>query len=248
MNPQAKLEESILSPSFNCYSSQTSTSKSITKALQEQHTSQFNEIDVENDEEDFEFSVLLADENDASNEFDVQNWTVFPVFNRDLVNNNVDHEINSVTSKLHTLFVDDPEESCSYSSSEIDELENVPSETYCVWRPKNDGGSSPVIAKCKKSNSTGSGSKRWRFRYLLRRSNSEGKEPMEMVTSKQKRNSSEVSNVVGRWKAKTPVHEQFYVQRRAENEVVKRKSYLPYRKDLVGLFVNVNGIGKMLPF
>ncbi|KAI3813152.1 hypothetical protein L1987_17869 [Smallanthus sonchifolius] len=37
-------------------------------------------------------------------------------------------------------------------------------------------------------------------------------------------------------------------KRRAENEAGKRKSYLPYRKDLVGLFANVNGMGKMLPF
>ncbi|KAI3699803.1 hypothetical protein L2E82_44349 [Cichorium intybus] len=55
-----------------------------------------------------------------------------------------------------------------------------------------------------------------------------------------------VSKVAGRLKAQTPVHEQFYVQRRAENEVGKRKSFLPYRQ--VGLFTNVNVMGKMLPF
>ncbi|PWA38345.1 hypothetical protein CTI12_AA582180 [Artemisia annua] len=138
-----------------------------------------------------------------------------------------------------------------------DELENIPPETYCVWRPKTESGSSsPSMTKCKKSSSTGSGSKRWSIRYLLKRSNSEcNVKPMALLSSnkkvdspKPKRNSGEVSKFRSRFKAQTPVHELFYVQRRAENESVKKKSFLPYRQDVFGLFGNVNGIGKMLPF
>ncbi|KAL8248697.1 hypothetical protein R6Q59_005565 [Mikania micrantha] len=261
MHPQGTIEESESSPSFNCYSSETSTSISIAKVIrEEQQASQFHEIE----DEDFEFS-LLVDKDVSEKQVNSRGWTAFPVFNRGLlVNDEVYREINakddeidasfSITGSLAKLFVDDPDESSSYSSSEVDELENLPSGTFCVWRPKTDGESSPVMSKCKKSSSTGSGSKRWRIRYLLRRSNSEGKEPMVLLASKNadgsklKRNSGEVSKVAGRWKAQTPVHEQFYVQRRAENEIGKRKSYLPYRKDLVGLFANVNGMGKMLPF
>ncbi|KAI3813151.1 hypothetical protein L1987_17868 [Smallanthus sonchifolius] len=70
----------------------------------------------------------------------------------------------------------------------------------------------------------------------------------ETKTKDDEIDASSATTVGGRWKTQSPVHEQFYVQRRAENEVGKRKSYLPYRKDLVGLFANVNGMGKMLPF
>ncbi|KAK6155194.1 hypothetical protein DH2020_009442 [Rehmannia glutinosa] len=51
--------------------------------------------------------------------------------------------------------------------------ENIPAGTYCVWRPK--GADQPSPSRCKKSKSTGSASKRWKFRDLLR-SNSEGKD------------------------------------------------------------------------
>ncbi|KAJ0433099.1 hypothetical protein HanRHA438_Chr17g0809131 [Helianthus annuus] len=115
------------------------------------------------------------------------------------------------------------EDSSSYSSSEANEMESPSSRI-----------------KCKKSSSTGSGSKRGILRFLLRRSNSECKGD----SLKQKRNLGEVTKVGGRWKAQTPVHEQFYVQKRAENEVGKKKSYLPYRKDLVGLFAGK----KIFPF
>ncbi|XP_076902795.1 uncharacterized protein LOC143557649 [Bidens hawaiensis] len=40
--------------------------------------------------------------------------------------------------------------------------------TYCIWKPKEE---SPE--KCKKSNSTGNSSKRWKFKNLLQRSNSD---------------------------------------------------------------------------
>ncbi|KAJ0433096.1 hypothetical protein HanRHA438_Chr17g0809101 [Helianthus annuus] len=95
---------------------------------------------------------------------------------------------------------------------------------------------SPCRTKCKNSNSfTASGSKRWIFRYLFG--------PKKVDSPKQKRNSGELSKG-----GLSTAHEQFYVQKRAENEVGKRRSYLPYRKDLVGLFANVKGMGKVLPF
>ncbi|XP_071696032.1 uncharacterized protein [Rutidosis leptorrhynchoides] len=222
MEPQSKIENSRLSPSFSCYSSDTlTTSTAISKAIRE--------------DEDFEFS---------SKEIDSQSWTVFPVFNGDLIINDEIDDSVSIISPLQKLFMDEEEEgseSPSYSSSEADELENIPSGTFCAWSPKvaDVGSSSP---KCKKSNSTGSstGSKKWRIRYLLRRSNSDGKEPTVILNRRLKQDSGdEVLTVSRRSKAQTPVHELFYVQRRAENEIGKRKTYLPYRKDL---------IGKIIPF
>lgn len=264
MQQQAKIDVSGFCPSFSCYSSDSITSTAVSKVIREEQAARFHEFgDINGD--DFEFSLVLSD-NEVSTE---ENWTAFPVFNRDVdlviygEDNDAklakDDELDasaSISGPLRKLFIDDREESSSYSSSEDDESETSHSKNYCVWRPKADGGSSPSMTKCKKSSSTGSGtgSKRWSIRYLLRRSNSEGKDPVVLLapkkvdSPKQKRNSGKLSKVAGRLKMQTPVHEQFYVQRRAEKEIGKRKSYLPYRQHLVGFFPNVNGMGKRLPF
>ncbi|XP_071694647.1 uncharacterized protein [Rutidosis leptorrhynchoides] len=225
MESQGKIEDSVLSPSFSYYSSDTSTtSTSIARVIHE-------------DEEDFEFSI--GNKQLSLKDISSKSWTIFPVFNRDLIiNDEIDHSV-SINSPLRKLFINEEQlgsESPSYSSSEADELENIPSGTFCVWSPK-----------CKKSNSTGSstGSKKWSIRYLLKRSNSDGKEPTAILKRKPTRN---FGDDVLTSKAQTPVHELFYVKRRSENEIGKRKTYLPYRKDLVGLFGNVNGIGKIIPF
>ncbi|XP_023747283.1 uncharacterized protein LOC111895439 [Lactuca sativa] len=242
------MEGSGVSPSFSCYSSDSLTSMAVAKVIHEEHAARFQEFG-DLSEDDFEFSVGLSDEDVSKEENHSRSWTVFPVFNHDLMMKD-DEDRDQVKGKE-----DEREESSWCSSSEADELESPRSKAYCVlWRPKSDSGSPPRVSKCKKSSSTGSGSKRWSIRYLLRRSNSEGKEPVVLMTPKkvespkQKRNSGEVSKVGSRLKVQTPVHELFYVKRRAENEVVRRKSYLPYRQGLVGFFSNVNGMGKMLPF
>nr|XP_043638560.1 uncharacterized protein LOC122609673 [Erigeron canadensis] len=252
-------QDSGLSLSFNCYSSNTLTSNAIAKVIHEEHAAaRFQKV-----EKDFEFLVLSGEE-----ETNLQRWTTFPVFDRGLLldeeeeeeevhhKNYVDGSV-SITSSLQKLFFDDQEESAS-NSSEDDELENMSSKTFCLWRPKAESG---TIPKCKKSSSTGStGSKKWKIRCSFKRSNSEGKEPNIVLltttpnnNNNNKRTDSTTSpkqkRIFGKsLKAQTPVHELFYVQRRAENEMAKKKSYLPYRKDLVGLFSNVNGMSKMLPF
>ncbi|KAL4568371.1 hypothetical protein LXL04_023982 [Taraxacum kok-saghyz] len=257
MEEQGKMEGSGFSPSFSFYSSDSSTATAVAKVIREEQAARFHEFG-DFDEDEFEFSLELSDEDASVRDIDPQGWTVFPVFNRDLLAKDEEkrevkskddeiHASDSITGPLRRLFIVEQEESSSCSSSEADELEALPAETYCVWRPKADGGSSPAMTKIKKSSSTGSGSKRWGIRYLLRRSKSDGKEPVVLLTpKKQKRNSGEVSKVTGRSKAQTPFHEQFYVQKRAENEVGRRKSYLPYRQ--VGLFTNINAMGKMRPF
>lgn len=128
----------------------------------------------------------------------------------------------------------------SCSSSEADDLEGVPDGTYCVWTPHSSSSSS-----CNKSHSTGSSSKRWRFRDLLYRSNSDGKDTFVFLTPSKKaekipvRNNSSNSNSN---KKKSTV-----VNKVAEEN--KRKSFLPYRKDLVGFFTNANGLSRSLqPF
>ncbi|KAJ0636016.1 hypothetical protein HanOQP8_Chr17g0657181 [Helianthus annuus] len=195
------IEDPGFAPSFSYYSSYNKTSRAVAKVISEEEAARSNKKG-HLDGQDFEFSLVLSDEESNS-----RGWSVFK---HDILVN--DHQIPSPL-----------EDSSSYSSSEADEMESPSSRI-----------------KCKKSSSTGSGSKRGILRFLLRRSNSECKGD----SLKQKRNLGEITKVGERWKAQTPVHEQFYVQRRAENEVGKRKSYLPYRKDLVGLFAGK----KIFPF
>ncbi|XP_023736900.1 uncharacterized protein LOC111884831 [Lactuca sativa] len=190
MEQQGDIEGSGSSPSFSFYASDTSTSMAIAKVIREE--ARFNEFG-DSDEDDFRFSLDLSEEEVSAKEIDSRGWIVFPLFNRDLVvkdevksKDNEIHASDSITSSLRKLFIDEPEESSSCSSSEADELEALPSGTYCVWRPKTEGGSSAVMTKIKKSSSTGSLLKKWKLRYMLRRSNSEGKDPVILLTPKKK--------------------------------------------------------------
>ncbi|KAK9052413.1 hypothetical protein SSX86_029042 [Deinandra increscens subsp. villosa] len=246
MQQQQKID---FAPSFSFYSSDGSiTSTAIAKVIHEEQAARLfheNNEEVEYEEYPFEFEFSLV--SIGEEETDSSGWTVFNQETDDIAREikSTDDEIDAssatTTVPFGKLFIGEREESSSssYSSSESESP-----------RSTRSGLSSPSVTKCKKSSSTGSGSgsgsgsKRWIFRYLLRRSNSEGKQPKKAGSPKHKRISGEVSKTGGRWKAETPVHEQFYVQRRAENESGKRKSFLPYRKDLVGLV----GMGKMLPF
>ncbi|OVA17007.1 Protein of unknown function DUF1645 [Macleaya cordata] len=167
----------------------------------------------------------------------------------------------------------------SSSSSEADELENLPAGTYCVWTPKGSSSSQASPETCKKSSSTGSSSsRRWRLRDFLFRSNSDGKDTFVFLTpsastkmkkkdekavekvikaevSEERKHSGE-SKVAGKGKSKgvstaaeVSPHEIHYVRNRALKENDRRRSYLPYRQDLVGFFANVNGLSRNLhPF
>ncbi|KAF7819579.1 uncharacterized protein G2W53_025034 [Senna tora] len=147
----------------------------------------------------------------------------------------------------------------SSSSSEADDLEAIPPGTYCVWTPKSTKASP---GRCKKSNSTGSSSsKKWKLLDLLRRSNSDGKDSFVFLTPSSTSSSPSSSSLVkkkenwicekklsgkekakgsGEKKAWVSAHEAFYVKNRELKKVDMRKSYLPYRKDLVGFFANKN--------
>ncbi|KAI9124955.1 hypothetical protein K1719_003571 [Acacia pycnantha] len=122
--------------------------------------------------------------------------------------------------------------------------------------------------RCEKSSSTGF-SKLWRFRDLKLRSNSDGKDAFVFLTAISKKRTSsatadaenaanvketaekvssgEVKNdAVRKSKSKTASWgpEKHYVMTRARKESNKRRSYLPYRQDLVGFFTNVKGFSR----
>ncbi|XP_012573855.1 uncharacterized protein [Cicer arietinum] len=108
-----------------------------------------------------------------------------------------------------------------------------------------------------KSNSTGS-SKLWRFRQNLNlRSNSDHKDAfvllnpsMPSTTNKQK-----VENIVVKKrkedinKSTLSAYEKFYVMNKMKKNSNKRRSFLPYKHHLLGIFTNMNGLSRNLhPF
>ncbi|QCD95224.1 uncharacterized protein LOC114181486 [Vigna unguiculata] len=263
------VEEWLVCPSFSAYSSNRldDIADQVTR----------NDDRFDQNDTDFEFVAFrkVADGVflEAVAEAEIQ---TFPIFHRDLAAADADSGSRgrdsgeaAIQSTLGKLLL---EESTSCSSSEVDdELENVPPETYCVWTPKP----SPVSTPCRKSKSTGSSSsKRWKLLDLLRRSNSEGKESAVFLTpsvnsAKKKGVKPEngkkivasgrdgkmfptIAAIGGGGKrfpaiAAVSAHEALYVRNREMRREDKRRSYLPYRQDLVGFCVNLNTMGKAFP-
>ncbi|CAI9293748.1 unnamed protein product [Lactuca saligna] len=157
MDQQGEIEGSVCSPSFSFYTYDTLTSMAIAKIIREEQGGQFHEF-RDSDEDDFRFSLDLSEEGVSAKEIDSRGWTIFPHFNLDLLikdevksKDNEIHASDSITSSLRKLFIDEPKESSSCSSSEAGELEALPSGTFYMWRPKMEGGSSHVMTKIKKS-------------------------------------------------------------------------------------------------
>ncbi|KAI3726019.1 hypothetical protein L1987_65816 [Smallanthus sonchifolius] len=184
--------------SFDCYFSDSLTASAAVRVISEfkqEYAAQFYEFsDV--DEEDFEFSPELSDEEVSGNQIHVEETG----------------DCSSVSIQLQKPYGDDEHEYVNLSSCEVDENECKPSGIFCMF--------------AKKSSCTGSGShgsRRWKIWNSRRRSNTE--------------------EVAGKLKtATTSFHEVFYVKRRAEQRGDKMKSFLPYKQDLLGLFVNINRI------
>jgi len=232
------------------------------------------EEEKEDDDDDFEFAFVCREPDTTTISADEifsngQIRPTYPIFDQSLLLSLYDSHIektNTTTTTttrptaistakappssfrrppLRKLMIEEQERDrdTSCSSSEADDLEGVPDGSYCVWTPHSS-------SSCKKSHSTGSSSKRWRFRDLLYRSNSDGKDTFVFLTPSKKaekipvRNNSSNSNSNSNSNnnKKTTV-----VNKVAEEN--KRKSFLPYRKDLVGFFTNANGLSKSLqPF
>ncbi|KAJ4712331.1 DUF1645 domain-containing protein [Melia azedarach] len=229
-----------------------------------------DEEEEEDEEEEFEFAVLCRkpDSPISADEifFNGQIKPIYPLFNRDLLLNEPQYQTNITAENckpkprrlpLGKLMSEERETwtaSASCSSSEADDLDNLQPGTYCVWTPK----ASESPGRCKKSNSTGS-SKRWKFRDLLYRSNSDGKDTFVFLTTNKKNSSTHHHHKVGEESnkeikssagtGKVKVVEEHFARNRAIKEDDKKRSFLPYKQDLVGFFNNVNGLSRNLhPF
>ncbi|KAI3793945.1 hypothetical protein L1987_36568 [Smallanthus sonchifolius] len=89
---QEQIDELGFCPSFSCYSSDSlaSTAAATISSLQQQRAARFHEAD----EDQFEFSLVLGDEELSADDIASDGRTVFPLFNRDiLIQNEVDRVV-----------------------------------------------------------------------------------------------------------------------------------------------------------
>ncbi|KAF8049608.1 hypothetical protein N665_2171s0010 [Sinapis alba] len=189
----------------------------------------------EGEDEEFSFTSVNTDNSTitADEAFeDGQIRPVYPLFNRNLL---FEPEERSLRSPLKKLFAE--------ATAEREE-ESEPIGPYCSWSGKTVvEEASPET--CRKSSSTGF-SKLWRFRELVSRSNSDGKDAFVFLNHGDKNQSAaKVSGGDGgvkrtEMKTRSSAHERLYMRNRAIREEGKRRSYLPYRH--VGFFTNVNGL------
>lgn len=234
---------------------------------------QLEEEDEEDGDSDFEFACLIPGGSPVSADDVFDNGQIrpfFPLFNRDLVFADSEPDPSLSPSVLR------PPMKKVFAEAGVGGGADEPQGTYCEWTARIVEETPPSPGSCQKSNSTGS-SKLWRLRDLLPRSNSDGRDAVVMLSppadakpsdrgvEKAKRSTEkaverkeadveEAKKGKGKGKGKTTApsaHERHYVKSRAAKESDKRKSYLPYRRDLLGLgfFTSVNGLSKNLhPF
>ncbi|GAV83636.1 DUF1645 domain-containing protein, partial [Cephalotus follicularis] len=195
--------------------------------------------DSKNDVDDYDFEFVSVSTTASGD------TTKYPIFNRDLLLDHIDYDVASERIPLKNLLMEDPPPPppSSSSSSESDELESIEPGTYCVWTPKSSLQSTPN--RCKKSKSTGSlfGPKRWRFRDLLKRSHSDGKESFVSLNPKEKSVSSGKVVVEAEKKKRLSSANQALYYVKTEGDNIKR-SYLPYKQDIFGFFPKVIGHGR----
>lgn len=233
------------SPSFSFYASGDLVEAAV-RVVRESESYYSVKVDGENDAE-FEFETLpLSDES----------FFHFPTtFKRSSEDDDVaDDRVTSKNLFYGGWSIDPPSPSSpsqSHSSSESDDLEiSSPSRYYCFWSPirspvRGDSSKSKSLSEPRRCRlkellrrshsdgavSTSSASKRCSFKDLLRRSHSDGGDGGGGVNGSSI-SSSGNGSPAAKGRNKTASYKP---------EVDKRrKSYLPYRQDLIGVFAGMS--------
>lgn len=209
----------------------------------------------DNLEDEFEFPSVIRDSTVAVH------YPIYPVFGRPHISSPASPELDTpVRLPLRRLLVEERNSSIgstssSSSTAEVD-LEGIPAESYCLWTP----GSAPQTpTRCHKSGSTGSLVK-WKkiSDLVLGRSQSDGKEKFVFISAngnekqekkdkeKEKRKKNGKGGKVTTEVDTITAHRMYYGNKSGMGNGVAgpRKSFLPYKQDLVGLFASVNGISR----
>ncbi|CAL5096390.1 unnamed protein product [Urochloa decumbens] len=172
-------------------------------------------------------------------------------------------ERNSSTSSTESS------SSSAATDDDRDGLDSAAPESYCVWRPGSSAAASPRPPR-KRSGSTGSMA-RWRriSDLVVGRSHSDGKEkflffatPHEAATNKDKPKAKPTPTPAGgrnptpttaatEIDTVTAAHRIAYLAKGGGTGGgggvpggTPRRTFLPYREELVGFFANVNGISR----
>ncbi|CAO2828826.1 unnamed protein product [Amaranthus hypochondriacus] len=192
----------------------------------EDHDEEIENRDDENEE--FEFCFIGGDLNSpisAEEVFKDGQIRVIAPYSNEIPDKEAE---SSYEPPVKKLFIVSP------TSSENDDVAKGP---YCTWK-------SPEMSR--KSNSTGF-SKLWKVRDLVARSNSDGKDAFVFLTGKNNettslKKKSETTAFQGERKEKMKKKSAYEVLYGEKNDKrrLDGKSYLPYRKDLVGFFTNGN--------
>jgi len=214
-----------------------------------------NQIYFENEEnfEEEEFSFAPFDEQStlAFSDEIFENGkirTTMTNFEQYIVSPIVHDNTLSLRPPLKRLFVVQQHNKFSSQSKDI------------LKEPCNDASQNHMLVeeavnkKCKKSKSTGF-SKTWRFRESFKlRSNSDGKDTFVLFnpsrlgslrsTEVKKDNTISKKEKIKKCKTTFSAHEKVYIMNKRRNETVRRKSFLPYRQNLIGFFVNINGFSR----
>ncbi|RCV16476.1 hypothetical protein SEVIR_3G143800v4 [Setaria viridis] len=119
--------------------------------------------------------------------------------------------------------------------AEDGDLDSVPAEMYCPWSP-GWAAAAASPARCKKSGSTGS-VLRWRPR-LVGRSQSDGKEKFVFLSTSASGRKGRTGGGDGGVAAALGGHAWSHYAKGGGNGGARRRSFLPYKQDLVGLFAN----------
>ncbi|KAL1539356.1 hypothetical protein AAHA92_27985 [Salvia divinorum] len=208
-----------------------------------QNTENSDEEEDEFDEEEEEFSFASVGEDaaaiSAEHAFsDGQIKAVFPLFDQSLLLSGDLPENLPMRPPVKKVFVET-------SSAADDEIAGP----CCEWSGRKALEAAPE--SCKKSNSTGF-SKIWRLKEITCRSNSDGRDAFVFLNgnhapppSKAAENPAPPPESVkksgkGKKKAVAVSPHEAYLKSKAKDEE-RRRSYLPYRPELMGFFTNVNG-------
>uniref|UniRef100_A0A0E0JLL1 Uncharacterized protein n=1 Tax=Oryza punctata TaxID=4537 RepID=A0A0E0JLL1_ORYPU len=145
--------------------------------------------------------------------------------------------------------------SSSSTSTDTAELDGVSPDSYCVWVPGSSPASSPSRPP-RKSGSTGSIA-RWRriSELVIGRSHSDGKEKFRFLSapsSPAREHSKPKPTTKGAAATKfhteldtiAAVHRLSYSPNHKAHAGATRRTFLPYRQDLMGIFANVNGLSR----
>ncbi|KQK04641.1 uncharacterized protein LOC100822431 [Brachypodium distachyon] len=149
--------------------------------------------------------------------------------------------------------------SSSTSSADLDDggLEGLPPESYCVWAPGSSaaaGGSSPR-PRARKSASMGSSMARWRriSDLVVGRSHSDGGKgkllflpppPPKPKPSPAGKKKAAAATEIGTVAAARRMAYYGAAKQQQQQGGVPRRTFLPYREELVGFFANVNGVSR----